>query len=325
MIKKNSISGVFSTARIYCLISIVAAHLYFPGTFSTIVLSRLGTVGVVGFLVMAGYFYRPSKFGSFRNMLKKKAITIGLPWLSMGFLTWIYNAILNPSRRSVFALLKWILGNETFLYYMPVLVFCFIIFYKHNTATLSVAILLNVASILFTAAGFIKPFTDMIHITAYLNVFNWIGFFAFGLLLQKVEEQKLTLFLTKYRFLFVTFFAVCYFLSLVFEDVKLDYFSFLAIPYELVGVLAVFSISTFQLTDKKFFANLSASSFAIYLIHMIFIGLLDGYLARFVMLKLLSPLIVIVSVHTCLMAGLWLSRRINVDKLYCMFTGVRIK
>ena len=324
MNEKKSLSTMFSTARIYCLISIVAAHLYFPGTFSTIVLFRLGTIGVVGFLVMAGYFYRPSKFGSFFNLLKKKAITLILPWFVMGMLTWGYNALLNPYRRSAIELVKWVLGNGTFLYYMPVLVFCFIIFYKNNTATLSVAIVVNVTSVLLTAAGITKPLTEMLHITNFLNPLNWIGFFAAGMLLQRINEEKLLSFFEKYRFLFITAFAICYVLALMFEEIRLDYFSYLAIPYEVVGVLAVFAVSTFVITDKKFFSYLSSSSFTIYLIHMIFIGVLDGYLAKVAILRLLSPFVIIALAFGFLMLGLYISRKIKLEKIYCLITGLRV-
>ena len=324
MNEKKSLSTMFSTARIYCLISIVAAHLYFPGTFSTIVLFRLGTIGVVGFLAMAGYFYRPSKFGSFFNLLKKKVITLILPWFVMGMLTWGYNALLNPYRRSAIELVKWVLGNGTFLYYMPVLMFCFVLFYKNNTTTLSVAILVNVASIVLTAAGVVKPIIETLHITSYLNPLNWIGFFAAGMLLQRINEERILFFLKRYRYLFIVVFVICFVFALVFEDIKLDYFSYLAIPYEVVGILAVFSVSTFVITDKKFFSYLSSSSFTIYLTHMIFIGVLDGYLAKVAILRLLSPFVIIALAFGFLMLGLYISRKIKLEKIYCLITGLRV-
>ena len=111
----------------------------------------------------------------------------------------------------------------------------------------------------------------------------------------------------------------------MFSEIKLDYFSYLAIPFEAIGVLAVFSVSTFQLTDKNIFSELSASSFTIYLIHMIFIGLLDGYLARFVVLRLLSPIIIIVISFGILMLGLFVSKKLKLGKVYCLLTGLRLK
>lgn len=325
MKNERALSSTFSTARIYFLISIVAAHLSFPGTFSSILLSRIGTLGVVGFLVMAGYFYNPSKFGSFANMLKKKAISVVLPWFVMGFITWGYNAVLVPQRRSVVELLKWVFGNGTFLYYMPVLVLCFVFFYKHNKVSLSAAVIINLVSVVLTAAGVLKPVTDALHITSYLNGFNWFGFFALGMLLQSVNEEMLQSFFKRYRFLFIGSFAICYVTMLVLKDVKLDYFSYLAIPYELMGVMAVFSVSTFNLTDKKIFSYLSSSSFTIYLIHMIFIGLLDGYLAQLRVLRLLSPIIIILPSFLLLMIGFFVSKKIKLEKLYCLLTGLRIK
>ncbi len=322
---KATLSGVFSTSRIYCLISIVSAHLSFPGTFSQTVLARFSLVGVVGFLVMAGYFYKPAKFGSFVGLLKKKAISIGLPWIVFGFLTWLYNAILVPERRNLVALLKWIFGNGSFLYYMTVIVICFIVFYRYNKFTLCGAILINIASVIFTATGLLKPIIDVLHISDFLNVFNWVGFFAAGMLLQQIDEHRLLAFLVKYRILFIIAFGVCFVVSIIFKDVSFTYFSYLAIPFELIGVWAFFSLSTFQLTNIKLFSNLSDASFTIYLVHMIFVGFLDGLLSKFEISRLLSPLVIIAVTFVCLMIGLWVSRKIKLDKVYCLVTGLRIK
>ena len=320
-----SLSGVFSTARIYCLISIVSAHIYFPGSFFTTVFSRLGTVGVVGFLVLAGYFYKPQKFGSFYNLIKKKFTSIVLPWVVMGWITWLYNVLLNSNKRSVCEFVKWILGNGTFLYYMPILMLCFIAFYKCNIATLSLSIVLNIISIVLTALGYIGPIISDLGITNYLNVFNWFGFFAVGMLIQRFDEKNILSFLIKYRYLFIIVFIICFSVSLVFNDVNLDYFSYLAIPYETIGILAVFSVSTFVLTDKKFFGYLSSSSFTIYLIHMIFVGLLDGYLVKIKVVGLLSPLIIIALTFGIVLLGLYISRKLKLEKIYSLLTGVRIQ
>ena len=137
MPKKNIISSDMSqtlaTARIWCLLSVVAAHAVYVGTFAGAFWSRLGTVGVVLYLFMAGYLYNPSKFDSIVVLIKKKFLSIGVPWLCCGTLVWVYNAILSTKFRSLLGYIKWMFGNGTYLYYIPVIFACFLAFYKAPT------------------------------------------------------------------------------------------------------------------------------------------------------------------------------------------------
>ena len=319
----SKISQMFSTARIYCLISIVSAHLIFPNTYAADFLSRLGTVGVVLFLIISGYFFRPQNFDNFWSLVKKKARTICIPWFTLGSITWMYNAFLSNHFRSVTGYINWILGNKTYLYYMPVLLVCFLVFYKAPKAVLFTAIPLNVCSIILTATGVLDSVVSSLGITHYLNVFNWIGFFALGMLLQLADSEKIYAFFKKFRFLAISLFVIAFVLLLIFRNIRFDYFSYVAIPYELIGGAAILSLSTFSLTKYRVFKKLSNYSFAIFLIHMIFIGLFDSILAKTIVTMFLSPIIIIGIVFVCFWLVEWLSGKAKLGKVYQLLVGIR--
>ena len=121
----------------------------------------------------------------------------------------------------------------------------------------------------------------------------------------------------------ISLFTISFILLLVFKNVKYDYFSYIAIPYELLGCAAILSLSTLPLTKFSFFGNLSNLSFGIYLIHMIFIGLLDKVVNVSVITGFLAPIIIILASFTVLLAGLLISKKIRLEKIYVILTGVR--
>lgn len=320
----NNISNMFATARIYCLISIVSAHLYFPGTFAAEFLSRLGTVGVIGFLVMAGYFFHPQKFKSFGDLLAKKAVSIGIPWVALGSLAWFYNIILSSQFRSVEGYLRWIFGNGTYLYYLPVLLICFIAFHKAPKPLLFAALPITVVSVLLTASGVVDSVVSFLGINHYLNIFNWIGFFALGMLLQQFDPEKLFVSLKKIRFLNIVVFLIAFVFLLCFRNVDFDYFSYIAIPYEIVGAFAIFSLSTFSLVKYRWLNKLSTLTFSIYLIHMVFIGLLDQWWGRFEITRLLSPIAIISVCFLLFGIGELLAKKMQMHKIYALLIGLRV-
>ena len=323
-IKANSkVSQMFSTARIYCLISIISAHMYFPGTFATEFLSRLGTVGVILFLIMSGYFFRPSKFTSIWALLKNKFFSLCIPWFFLGSLTWLYNAILSSQSRSAIEYLKWVLGNGTYLYYMPVLLLCFLLLYKAPRFILYAALPTTVASVLLTTTGILDPIVSFMRINHYLNVFNWIGFFALGMILQNIDPEKLFNFFKKFRLLNIYLFVLSFVLLLMFKNINYNYFSYVAIPYELIGGTAILSLSTFSLTKHSFFKALSNLSFSIYLLHMPFIGIFDKFLSISAITRLISPLFIIAVSYAVLYLGQIISKAIKLDNLYNKLLGIR--
>ena len=185
--------------------------------------------------------------------------------------------------------------------------------------------MVNVISVVLTASGILASLIELLHITNYLNIFNWIGFFALGMLLREFDETTLIRFLLKARWIVTPCFGLLLIIAVILRSWNFTYFSYLGIPFELLGALTVFSVSTMPLVKWAFFSRLSDCSYAIYLTHMVFVGLLDSLLNKSLFSQIVSPLIIILAVYMLLMVGLFVFNKAKLSKWYCLVTGIRIK
>lgn len=319
----KKLSNTFMVARVFALISIVSAHLYFTNAPYAVekAYSSIGSIGVVAFLLMAAYFYNTQKYNSILHMLRNKLYTVGLPWLFWGSVSYIYNSLLSRNF-SVIAYLNWMLGNGSYLYYLTVLFLLFVIFYRTNTAILISALAVNVVSLLLTAMGVLDPVIEFLHITNYLNVFNWVGIFALGILMKRVNPQKLFTFFGKTRWMFSTaFIAAVVVICLL--DIPTGYFSYVGIWLELLGVLAIFGVSTIPVLSNRLFADLSNMSFAVYLIYMMVIGVFDSAYDLNLITQILAVFVVIGISYVALLLCRWLIKTIKIDRVFYPLFGFR--
>lgn len=323
--KTITISEIVATARIYAIVSVLCAHLSYANSVVGDLFVKLGTIGVVVFLISSGYYFVPQKFDGFKALLKKKTKSICVPWIILGSLVWVYNVLLSPKFRSPLGYVKWILGNGTYLYYITVLIVCFLLCYKAKKIFLIGLVSLNIVSVILTACGVLTPVINYLHITHYLNVFNWIGFFALGMLLRRLPEEKIQGFLLKARIPVVIAFCVVVVLVMKYNHEDFTYFTYIAIPYELLGCLAVFSVSTIPLVRLNVFSRLSESTYAIYLIHMVFIGLLDSVFERHLLLQAVSPVAIVAIAFVTLAIGSVVFEKLKMQNIYCLVTGIRTK
>lgn len=321
----RNISNMVIVARTLALISIVSAHIIFTQTtplWISEIYKLLAPVGVVTYFIISGYYYHIDKYGSFFYVLKKKLKTIGIPWLVLGSIGYFYNAILSKDI-SIVSYLKFILGNGSYLYFLIMLFLCFIIFYFFKSKIFCiVAILLNILSLELTAMGVLEPVTKALHITDYLNIFNWIGFFAFGVLLQRVDTDKLYNAVKKLRVLSIMVF-VLFFVVLFITKIKTGYFSYVGWIYEFIGAVAILAVSSFDFLNIKLIRKVSNDSFTVYLIHFMVIGVFDRLYNIALPLQLFANIIVICISFVAIELCMFISKKIKIEKIVCVILGVR--
>lgn len=317
---EQKISSTVTVARAFALVSIACAHIGFSGGASSVlskIYSVLGSIGVICYLICSAYYYNPRKY-TFIGLLKNKAITLGLPWIFLGTVGYLYNAILSKNL-SVIGYLKWIIGNGSFLYFLTILILCFLIFYRTNNTILYCAIGVNIVSLILTAAGVLAPVISALHITNYLNIFNWVGVFALGMLLKQVSAEKLYSVLHKTRIIAPCAFVIAVAVVCIF-DIKTGYFSYIGIYFELLGALAILGVSTFGVLENKLIYDISNMSFTIYLIHMMVIGVFDRVYNLHFILQAVATFIVIGICYIILFVGRYLIKLIKLEKyLYPLF------
>ncbi len=325
MERKKQISDMITVSRAIALISIVSAHIFFTAGTPELITEfykKIASIGVVTYMVISGYLYSPEHYGGFGKMIVRKLSSIGVPWLFLGTVSYLYNAVLSRNL-SVYSYLKFIIGNGSYLYFMTMLFLCFVIGYFIKSRAIKIIfICVNVLSIELTAAGILDPVIKSLHITNYLNIFNWLGFFMFGNLISSIDPGILFDFIKKTRLVFVAAFVLLTGAFIIF-DVKTGYFSFVGWAYELVGAMAIFGISSISKLNMPLLRTVSNYSFSVYLIHFMVIGVMDRIYNLFVPLQVVANILVVavsvLAVYLCLL----IAKIIKLDKIASMLFGVR--
>ncbi len=321
MNKKLNIA--FSISRIFAILSVVSAHIMFE---TPVVLSKVfltvGSIGVIVFMILSGYYYRTEKYIGICNMLKDKARSIGVPWLVMGTVSYLVFAIVNKDL-SIGGWVLYMLGKDSMMYYLTMLSLCYIIFFKQSKPLLLAAVGVTVVSVYASAFGCLDDVIYPLHMTHFLNIFNWVGYFALGCLLRGLKPERIYVFLQKSVFITLPLFLAAIALIVAF-DIKTGYFSYVGMPFQLLGALTIAGVSTFKFLDCKPLHSLSNMTFGIYLIHTVILALINDFYEINAVLLALSPIISVLIAAGILLGGYGLSKLLHIEKIYMCATGVRM-
>lgn len=274
------------TMRFFAILSVALAHLSqtaFPSGRGAMALvprcyAALGTVGVSVFFLISGFLYRRAP-GDTATFWAKKAKYVILPTVIAGAVNYTVGNFLSFSLPQ---LLVYCYGGGTWLYYITVLCLLFAVFHFlwQSDAALLVCMAVNVLSVFLFASEVIPqgalPYP---YFTPYLLVTNWIGFFALGVFLRRhADIERAAALLSRYWVFPLLFFLPT---TLLYSELAPDisYFTFPAIPYELLGVLTVFVLSV-RLKSNRCLLFIGQSSFFIYLYHITPLGWMSTRLGR---------------------------------------------
>lgn len=156
-ISRQDISVTLSAARVLALLSIISAHTPpqagTPDWFFN-ACGRFSHIGAVAFLVISGYYFRPDRHGK-GGFWKNRLLYTVVPWIVMGMLAYLGTYLPDVSFLSAGGLLRWLMGVQSFLWYMPVLLICNVLFFRfyRNRAFCWACIGVTVASLWATASG----------------------------------------------------------------------------------------------------------------------------------------------------------------------------
>ncbi len=319
---EEQISRMCTAARYFAILTVISAHITIrTSEILADLYSVIGSIGVIVFLIISGYYYKKE---SISVLIRKKMKTIIFPWLLLGSLVYITDSLLTGRGLSIVACIEWVVGYKTYLYFVTILVLCFVLFYYRNLYTMIFAIAINIVSIILTYLGMLNPFFTRLHMTAYLNVFNWIGFFALGLLLRRVNAEKIMLFIKKVRWLFLVL-SVTIVIVVVFFKLKVGYFSAWGWMFELICALGIFSLCSFEWTYNKHIISVSRFSFAIYLSHMLTKIVVAKLYSIHPSITIFANLLVLEFTWFMLWLGELIASKIKLGKLYDVMLGIREK
>jgi len=277
--------------------------------------SILGTMGVPIFLFLSGYFFNNNC--GFAKFWRKKLFRIVIPWLLWGTITFTISSLSHRGENIFLEYIKWITGNGTWLYFVLVLLFCFILFfyvYKNKNAVLTI-ITIGIVNIIATSMGLVNiPF-----ITNLQNPLNWVCFFGMGILIRNHIRIKWN---DVYGYVALALIIIC---SVVYikTDITADYWSPLSIIIEFSAVAFSYLLAT-KIKKIHLIEQFGIYSYPIYFLHIQVGGILykvtsiveDTYPIMKVDIIGFKPFMVVIITYCLIRIG---------EKILCFFKIEKIK
>lgn len=178
------------TIRGIAILSVICAHCNTVVNLNDVrqiicsrILSNIGTAGVLCFFFLSGMLFHYE--GDLCKFWKKKLIKLFPVWILSASVIYLY-VYLRKSSLSLKSWFNYIIGNGSYCYYITMLFaiyVCFTIFRflgKKNYLRILV-IITAISTLSFSKLGIISP---------YLNILNWIGYFALGKLVGIENFEK---------------------------------------------------------------------------------------------------------------------------------------
>lgn len=332
MKQQQNISEALQIAKSIAILSVILAHsplltdnLYIIG-----IKWRLSAIGVPMFLFISAYYFNPPKYQSLLNFFESKKNTIILPWIVIGSIMYLW-VQMQRFKFVGLTLLGWfefIIGKGTFLYYLPMLLLCYMIFFYFykNDRFLYSSVLITVLSLMLTSFGYMDAIINGLNITNYLNIFNWIGYFSIGLIAKKycLLERLFISFKTHcVNNIIITLYIVSLLLCPLVEPGYGGYFSKLGFIMQLFAIIIAIYISSRIKFHKETLFNVGRYSYSIYLIHFIPIRLYAFITDIIPELSYIAALVILIICYLILSIGRSIAKVLNLENVYCTLLGIR--
>ena len=325
--QKKKVSNVFNVSRCIAILSVITAHTTFD--IDNLVLfnliKRFSSIGVIAFIIISGYYFNPKKYNTIKSFMKSKLSTIVIPWFVIGTLVFLEARIVMGQSIDVLSWLKFLIGHNSYLYYLTVLMICYLIYFypvKNNKTTIVcvISVVITVLSQQLTAWGLVD--TGKIYLTDYLNIFNWVGYFCLGVYLKRINVYNLLTVFKKHIALFIILWLIVFALAYRFDS-KTGYFSLFGIPLQIIGAVIVFGICSVDIFDCKVTRYISKISFCVYLVHMAVVSIVYKFLGNLDFIKLLVPLVTLLSITSILFVCEKVSYKLKISGLFYKLSGIR--
>lgn len=180
--------------KAFAMLSVIAAHVVEldDGSLFEVVIfdswKLYGQVGVVLFYFLAGFLYQRTQ-GDTHRFWKKRLLYMIVPWVLCSSVTFLLNYIKRTRLGGcghAYSWPQWVLGSGTWYYYITVYI-VFLIIFKYISKSKLLLVLCMVATPISTTLtwyGMGQSWLVVPWITTSLNIFNWIGMFALGVLIR---------------------------------------------------------------------------------------------------------------------------------------------
>lgn len=331
---KNTISkktsDVVDELKGISVISIVSAHVAVGNDDSIIMdisetaLKAFGVIGVIVFLIISGYLFGFDN-KTLKAFIKKKSKSLFIPWFIIGSVVYMISSLSGTQMDniSIKRYFLFLLGQQTYLYFMTILTICYSMnfYFKKNNKILLLWILLTAASIVITSY-------ELISINPYLNPLNWVGYFAFGILLSNNYGNINGIFLKLinksgyWSPIILVSISMYSLISMILRNQSPTYWS-------LYGLIFAFSLIAlfFILLEKNktiySLVRLGRNTLSIYLLHMPVAGVVNSVFTYFDNYIIIKPFFVIALTILIIEVLKYLAKIVGLQKLAGLILGSR--
>lgn len=314
-------SRAFFIIKAFAIFSVLVSHLSNIicdlGTFttvSTVALEPWSIMGVPIFITVSGFFYRRKPHDA-KAFWKKKGITIVMPWIIAGFLRNLVDIVLYHSREPFLYYVQRMLGFNSSFYFPFLLILLFAVFklMGKRPALLWVSIGVSAVSLVLETLGF--NYVSILLGTPSLNVFNWMGFFALGMLARRYRWDRRLAQSPVAGWISVAVFAVLYGLTAFgeFKEGGITYYRMDAAVFELSALLALYFLS-YRLASRRqrILCEIGSCTYCVYLYHLVLITGLFGLVNFPAALTALQPVLGLAIMMGLIEAGKWICKLLKI-------------
>lgn len=310
-------SNMLFVAKAFAILSVICAHMTFTNEYviAETIRNCLGQIGVAIFFTLSGFFYKRTK-GDFKSFWFKKTKNALLPWFVLATAAFALSTVLNGSLNGFpITFVKYFLGIGSLYWYMSISFILFAIFkFVTKKWQLITCVIISIASIYLTIFEII-PHNE--NFNQYLNPFNWIGFFALGVLLRQENWLEKIISIKMLIASFIGLVVSIIIAVLNGNEIK-AYIDVTSIFTEFFGV--VFAINLSHLfADNKLLIDIGKKSFFIYLMHIQVAGIINTRLPYNTLFFILRPFIVLVVCYIIAVVFKYVLKLLKSDKFSFIF------
>ena len=332
----NILSKQTYILKFYAICLVALVHSYFKAidiNSLVFVLTKISCVGVFIFFILSGYFFHPKK-----GFWKKKLLAIIVPWCICAIIMYGYQCFHHNQIFTAKGVINYFVGNGSFLYFLSMLMACYGLcyFYKKFFWIIFCFMGATVISVFLTSLDILphSVFSQrwfFTYLNPYLNVFNWIGFFSIGILIQQTDKLgQLFQISRKYWYFLLLLYSLILFISYQYEY-GFVYWTSLAIPNILLVTLIFMALAQIPLYRLKYLelvcVKMGAITLPIYMYHETIINKIlvwPAWLRGNIVAALARPCLCVLIIGFCCYLGAWGLGKLSpkLAYIYSIFWGL---
>lgn len=314
------ISKTLYVIKSFAILSVIVAHM--PFTFehqiAEIIRATLGQIGVAVFFIVSGYYYS-RRNGDSKEYWLKKVKTLLVPWGLLSTVVFFLSVFVFGSGNNLLVgFIKNFLGIGTVYWYMTVMAVMLVLFklFYDKEPVLYICLAVTILSVGLSAFGIIEY---SVYFNQYLNVFNWIGFFALGILLRRnnwIERliNPIAAIISLTALVGVTVIAVMR------GNVIEAYIDLTSLFVELAGFVVLLNAS-YVFKNSRLLTDIGKKSFFIYLIHIQIVGFVNTRVPYNTLFFILRPFVGLAACYTVAVLFKLILDKLKLRK-YCFVFGL---